>query len=76
MGIKYGDFYAKRIMQLLPLSDNACEFIDPTTATIISEPGKKWNPLPEADAVIRISLAHYTTLDEVDSIVEELKKVI
>lgn len=40
------------------------------------EPGKSWQPEPDADGVVRVSLVHYNALEEVDAIVEALRVLI
>lgn len=82
IGIKYGHFYATRILPCLPLEENADELVfDPKTekqrlSALEQEPGKSWQPEPDADGVVRVSLVHYNTLEEVDKIVEALRALI
>jgi selenocysteine lyase/cysteine desulfurase len=50
IGIRYGDFYARRLITDLDLLEN--------------------------DGVVRVSMAHYNTIEEVDRLIGVLDEVI
>jgi selenocysteine lyase/cysteine desulfurase len=50
MGIRWGDFYAKRLIEALRLDKN--------------------------DGVVRVSLVHYNTLEEVHRLIEVMDSLI
>lgn len=41
-----------------------------------SKSGAAWRPQQDEDAVVRISLAHYNTLEQVDRIIAQLEKIL
>lgn len=43
---------------------------------LVFDKNNAWQPEPDDDGVVRISLVHYNTLDEVDVIIEQLKEVL
>jgi selenocysteine lyase/cysteine desulfurase len=50
IGIRYGDFYAKKIIHDLSLV--------------------------EKDGVVRVSLVHYNTIQEVESLIEAFERIL
>jgi selenocysteine lyase/cysteine desulfurase len=73
IGIKYGHFYATRIFPLLPIEQEC----GPIPARVQSGAGSApWKPTPDEDAVVRISLVHYNTVEQVDRIVAALRKAV
>ena len=72
IGIKYGHFYAPRILPCLPLEQESTA----PEQGYAAEKGDPWLPEPESDGVVRISLAHYNTAKEVEEIVKVLKRVL
>ncbi len=50
IGIRYGDFYARRLIEDLNLS--------------------------EKDGIVRVSMVHYNTLDEIENLVDKLDHII
>jgi len=50
IGIRYGDFYARRLIDALGLS--------------------------EKDGVVRVSLVHYNTIQEVEKLVDVLERIL
>jgi len=84
IGIKYGHFYATRIMPLLPIqpSSSTTAPSPPLPASAIRdghyvhENGSVWTPDVDGDAVVRISLVHYNTVEQVDRIVKVLRRAL
>ncbi|KAJ9103930.1 hypothetical protein QFC21_002393 [Naganishia friedmannii] len=70
IGVKYGHFYSTKILPCLPLDTSA------PPPTLVFNKNNAWQPETDQDGVVRISLAHYNTLGDVDKIVEQLKKVL
>ncbi|KAI5453683.1 hypothetical protein NCC49_005503 [Naganishia albida] len=70
IGIKHGHFYSTKVMPCLPLDTS----VKPDN--LVFDKNNAWQPEPDDDGVVRISLVHYNTLDEVDVIIEQLKEVL
>jgi selenocysteine lyase/cysteine desulfurase len=70
IGLKYGHFYATRIMPCLPLVQE-----EKVTEQLLTR-GSAWKPKPDEDGFVRISLVHYNTVDEVDEIVKVLQDIL
>jgi selenocysteine lyase/cysteine desulfurase len=70
IGIKHGHFYSTKVMPCLPLDTSV------TPDNLVFDKNNAWQPEPDEDGVVRISFVHYNTLEDVDAIVEQLKKVL
>ncbi|GHJ83970.1 hypothetical protein NliqN6_0372 [Naganishia liquefaciens] len=70
IGIKYGHFYSTKVMPCLPLDTS----IIPDN--LVFDKSNAWQPVAEDDGVVRISLVHYNTLEEVDEIIEHIRNVL
>ncbi len=86
IGIKYGHFYATRIMPLLPLARSgetisaeiaaSGQYVRTSSPDQDSGIGAAWRPKQDEDAVVRISLAHYNTVEQVDKIITQLEAIL
>lgn len=70
IGIKYGHFYSTKVLACLPLDTNI------VPDHLVLDKSVAWQPQADEDGVVRISFVHYNTLEEVDMIIEELKKTL
>ena len=43
---------------------------------LVFDKSNAWQPVAEDDGVVRISLVHYNTLEEVDEIIEHIRNVL
>lgn len=70
IGIKYGHFYSTKVLPCVPLDTSVAP------DNLVFDKSNAWQPFAEEDGVVRVSLVHYNTLQEVDEIIKQLKSVL